>query len=113
MKSFFNSKTKGFHSRFRKASKKLTDEYYMCSVQNFLRMILLTVSQENMLSCSFVVSNDANLEFSEDRREAREIETFYHLSKNCEWAKRNPTSKYNLYDRFEFSTLESLHVLVA
>ena len=84
MKPFPNSKTKGFHSWFPKASKKLTAEYHTSSLQIFPRMILFnSITGEHVLlqfqtarehvllwycwieSCFFM---RVHLEFSEDWR---------------------------------------------
>ena len=85
------------------------------SVQIFPIMILLTVWQENMFSCSFVVSQSyANLEFSEDGRKVPRNWDFSPFIKEQWMGKKEiPNSKYDLYDRFEFPTLESLHALLA
>lgn len=68
MKPFPNSKTKGFHSWFPKASKKLTAEYHTSSLQIFPRMILFnSITGEHVLLqlCFFM---RVHLEFSEDWR---------------------------------------------
>ena len=85
MKSFPNSKTKCFHSWFPKASKKLTDEYHTSSIQIFPRMILLTVPQGNVFSCSFVVSCEFTSNFPSIGEKSHEIWSFHNLFSKKQW----------------------------
>ena len=81
MKSFPNSKTKGFHTRFPKASKKLTDDYHTSSIQIFPRMILFN-STYRRRTCSLAVllfHCEFTSNFPSIGEKSHEIESFHNL----------------------------------
>ena len=85
MKSFPNSKTKGFHTRFPKASKKLTDDYHTSSIQIFPRMILFnSITGEHALLqfCCFIASSPRIFRASEKSPTKLSLFTIYSVKKS-------------------------------